>query len=310
MNPHPPYAAKVKIGTDTVDNPDFYKNAVSGDFDLFAFWPAIAKPASDLVRLSETSLGTDLKCSFYPSVRFCLEFIPGFGELVDANKENLKESAEEGNIHDLGRWVAGLLNNYATTFYNKYYKQDVQTGPALNKAFHSDEGGRPGIMEVEFPIAFFSPKSRQTPAVAPNVRGRLVKNPTELLKLMHASANAGYVVVMHSEWMIHLFYISMPAATRTAFLATKQDLAKVGEFKKLEHHHAEMYAPGTFVEAVFAASLKALLRVSDDTFVKLQLKFLELAFQGDRRAIDRQLDIRQVLAGYVPMTLPAATPLA
>jgi hypothetical protein len=93
MNPHPPYEA----GTANA-----YKNAVSGDFDLFAFWPArtLSDVTVELLRMSEIKLRQDLKHFFDLDQTFGLDFIPGFNELEEGG---LKESAETGNINGLGR---------------------------------------------------------------------------------------------------------------------------------------------------------------------------------------------------------------
>jgi hypothetical protein len=72
-----------------------------------------------------------------------LEFVPGFAEIHDL------ESDEKGNINDIVENVVGRLNSFAAAGYG---------GRVVpNFAFHSDEGGRPGVTEIEFDIGVFLP---------------------------------------------------------------------------------------------------------------------------------------------------------
>jgi hypothetical protein len=239
MNPRPPYPTRTK---EDKDNPDFYKNAVSGDYDLFAFWPAAALPdsANQLVRLSERKLGYTLKVA-YPNPLFYLDFIPGFKE-IDKN-----EDAEKGNMNNLGEQVANLLNSQFRALDIRLAStaatpQD-ERGTVTNKAFHSDEGGRPGILEIEFPIAVFFPKkikTRTLGAVDANgeTAGGLVTTITNFLQLLldinytidgtkSIMPKVGqYKIILQSEWMMHLFYLAFPAAAK-ADLWTSKVLAEL-----------------------------------------------------------------------------------
>jgi hypothetical protein len=241
MNPHPPYPSKRTENNVLVDNPEFYKNAVSGDFDLFAFWPDASLPEVelDLVRLSEIRLNQNLKLQMNASQLFGLEFIPGFGEL---EKGGIKESAELGNINTLGYMVSSLLNSFAETSYKDIYGGNAQG----NKAFHSDEGGRPGILEVEFPIAVFFPEKIKSKALnnlgeAPtavfkrkryiSTAGGLIKNIEEFVQLLldinftrKENKTSVYKIMMHSEWMIHFFFMALPLNERKVFISEVQKL--------------------------------------------------------------------------------------
>lgn len=344
LNPHPPYPE---------GSPDFYKNAVSGDFDLFAFWPQSTIPGAELNRLSERYLDQIFKFFYDTDMLFCIEFIPGFGELtqMDHPVEALKESAERGNISNLGERVSGMLNNIAMNTIKEYHTVDVP----LNKAFHSDEGGRPGIMEIEFPIAIFFPDSINTTALnnkytvpakalqafagrSPiNTYGGLIKTPEEFLQLLIDSNSTAqkFIIMMHAEWMIHIFYISMIKADRDKFksksvpfqtmfndiktidvngkaitdpkaLASQDAMIakKLDEFKKIDAHHLEIYPKDTatdraFSQPAFEAQLKLFLKldkaVDDNKFSALRNGFLKMAFQGKKRAYDRLKSIAEII---------------
>ncbi|NQZ31229.1 MAG: hypothetical protein HRU06_08120 [Oceanospirillaceae bacterium] len=238
MNAFPPFAAEV-TGTDgnPKNNPDFYKNAVSGDYDLFAIWPHVdAVGLQQLERITETSIGERLGkggkifTSFFDfNKMFGIEFIPGFSE-INANKDKaFAETADFGNIHDWGRLVAGTLNSIAGA--------DKISG---NKAYHSDEGGRPGIMEIEFPVAVFFPVVLATKALnnagkKPNkvldrtplkTQSGMFNSPIEVVMLNLECLKAGYRVMLHSDWMMHLFFCSLTADERSDFLNKKGDLYK------------------------------------------------------------------------------------
>ncbi|MGV3588903.1 MAG: anthrax toxin-like adenylyl cyclase domain-containing protein [Adhaeribacter sp.] len=380
MNPHPPY----KNG-----NNDFYKNAVSGDYDLFAFWPNIpAVNVHELIRISELKIGKQLRMGGKILTTFLgdnadlgIEFIPGFGELnpaKDQNKkiipgEELKESAELGNINLLGQTVAATVNSFAGALCLKEYKNAAQA----NKAFHSDEGGRPGVMEIEFPIAVFFPakfaskalnnlyvgnEKDQIPPFAPReevfTHGGLIKTAEELLQLISECQEANteipqfefkkdtdgnyikgdddksiierriinrqknHLVMMHSEWMMHLFFISLAKEEREAFVGKKGDLydkvfkeLKVNEPSKVDDKIKEFKAiesnlnPG-FNQREFEKSLKTLLlaksgigannteEINTNYFNELRDVFLTLAFQSGRKAYERRRTVEKVLEKY------------
>jgi len=189
QNPFPPY----------VEEEDLYKNAVTGDYDLFSVWPV--RPGigwEDLVRLSDLQiqwgdqLGTKQKIkeglarkeSFFVSVPakpFSLEFkaspdvyvevIPGFEEIEQW------EDPETGNINTAVATAAQTLNSFIfalmlqvaggtesetkDTKSDEYKKKEEirRKFSYANVAFHSDEGGRPGIDDIDLPVAVFLPDS-------------------------------------------------------------------------------------------------------------------------------------------------------
>lgn len=333
MNPHPPYPQM---------DPDSYKNAVSGDFDLFAFWPRIDRGYNELIRLSETNLTQDLKYSRHSNGLFWLDFIPGFKELTSAlapeDKNRLKENAEIGNINGLGSLVAGVLNSAAHAIYAMRI--------AVNKAFHSDEGGRPGVMEIEFPIAIFFPTKIKTKALnntgaKPTPQsgrteletcGGLIKNIEDLMQLiidLNYSNTPGpnkYKVVLHSEWMMHLFYMALPVDQLATFtskewfqevyghsadgspISNSEDKEtrktainkRMGEFAKIKANHNAFYGTtsSVFDQENFTKSFIQVLQngtgpavsVGDpfSAYAPLQQAFLKMAFQSDMEAMSRK----------------------
>ncbi len=68
-------------------------------------------------------------------------------------------------MNSLCHLVSGLINNNAAYFLKEVNQSEEvsQNTSDGNKGFHSDEGGRPGIMEIEFPIAVFLPKKMGFP---------------------------------------------------------------------------------------------------------------------------------------------------
>lgn len=343
VNSHPPYK---------FTHPEYFKNAVSGDYDTFAYWPASTVSAFELTRLSEKMLDQSLK--LYPDAHSCfgIEFIPGFDELNPSSSSPLlKESAEVGNVNGIGNLVAGALNSLSSSLLKQYFKL-----PALNKAFHSDEGGRPGIMEIEFPIAVFFPEPVSTTALnnlyvrgtlpkipvftgraRVKVDGGLLKTPEEFLGLMLDLRNQTgkikmYQVLVQSEWITHLCYISLPERMRTSFtnktdafkdffdslklhdssgelfvddaLGTnaakqlKNINEKLTEFKKIEANHALIYPVATnFNQPDFESALQSLLNLKGNNmaFIFTRKQFLILAFQSNRAAQKKMLETMGII---------------
>jgi hypothetical protein len=229
VNPFPPFPSG--------QTPDiFYKNAVSGDYDLFAMWPSKMVNPDDLIRQSEivsasrTRTGGKVFTTYLgPKCNFAIEFIPGFKYLNPAGAGDiLKESAEYGNMNSLCHTISSVLNSTSAHLINSF--NNIKS--TANKGFHSDEGGRPGIMEIEFPIAVFLPKKITSVALNNEydvyeddagvvhdgdikaIEGResidtyagLIKSPEELLLFIFECMNNNFRVYMHYRWMIHLLY--------------------------------------------------------------------------------------------------------
>jgi hypothetical protein len=233
MNPNPPYEA----------GPNFYKNAVSGDYDLFATWPNI--PVSgfrELVRISEEGpeddpriarkveyinfeklplkdryyltpvAGKELSLEIRQSRNVYMEFIPGF-ESIDK-----LESSFYGNYNDAVFNVVGSLN----TFVDLKYKN---TNGLV--AFHSDEGGRPGVNDIEYPVAFFLPQAFARWCGLNNAL--LIRSHAQFLALINF-LKGWYFIPLNWGWFLHLFMmIHTPTELQTAIgslTAEKQKGAK------------------------------------------------------------------------------------
>jgi hypothetical protein len=248
VNPHPPFPKEIES-----PNPDYYKNAVTGDYDLFAIWPKMTINPDELIRKSEFSIGKPLRMGgkiltqyLGNKCNFGIEFIPGFAELnANASKdENKKEDRRNiahefqdyGNPHSWEMLVCGYLNSFAS----EYSGRSVPEG---NKAFHSDEGGRPGIMEVEFPIAVFFPNKFKSKALNNYVNkkgsinplnqrteievyGGLIKSADELVALALELMQADFRIFFHNRWVMHLLYLSFDSTKNIRVNKLKDILEK------------------------------------------------------------------------------------
>jgi hypothetical protein len=184
-----------------------YKNAVTGDYDLFATWPIIPSepytPWRDLVRYSEQYITTEATYpQFIPatgkkySVRstvsenVIVECIPG----ADVLKAGRLEDPDAGNYNNLTLIVAQTLNSFVT-----YAHGGKKSSP--NAAFHSDEGGRPGINEIDFDVAVFLPPGLRDPG-EPLIL--LIENVFQFVSLIELLKDKCYVF-LHYGWLMHLF---------------------------------------------------------------------------------------------------------
>jgi hypothetical protein len=215
------------VDISNIDNPDYYKNCVTGDYDLFACWPKLTYPIQELIRAAEHKLesriekdgekkitttipgkffrnfGKPLSLSLCPSEVYnhiYIEFIPGIPILEDL------EIPDKGNITDLTEMVAGTLNSISGfSFENENI--------IINKAFHNDEGGRPSIDDIEFPVAYFIPdslfeklKTQNTPFAIKfkDYKGGLLKNIQDFLDLIMACTENGHRVSLNYGWIIFM----------------------------------------------------------------------------------------------------------
>lgn len=170
---------KLKIKTDTffpvygVRNPehlnqsikDNHKHAVTGDYDLFSIWPLKTSNVtlSELERLAEKkyrkSNSTALISPFsllihretkYRRPNFKIDFIPHYEDIKPLESEDL------GNYTPIGYNLLKIINQTA-----KNWGADVEI------VKHSDEGGRPGIDEIDLPLAVFHPDGVMDPTGRP-----------------------------------------------------------------------------------------------------------------------------------------------
>jgi len=187
---------------------DLYKNAVSGDYDLFAVWPFTPNASFEMTtriseRASKPSESDKIQRLFIPveakenaieitkSRNVFIEFIGTYKELDG------KEDRELGNINDLVSLAAQTLNSLIRAQY--LGKNAKDKGQFPNRAFHSDEGGRPGVDEIEYPIACFMPKSKSLWNDLKQEESRLIKD--GLIKEEGILKNTAFVVNSHVDFL-------------------------------------------------------------------------------------------------------------
>ena len=190
------------------DEANLYKNAVSGDYDLFAVWPFTPNASFEMTtriseRASKPSESDKIQRLFIPveakenaveitkSRNVFIEFIGTYKELDG------KEERELGNINDLVSLAAQTLNSLVRAQYRG--KNAPDKGQFPNRAFHSDEGGRPGVDEIEYPIACFMPKSKPLWNDLKQEESRLIKD--DLIKEEDKLQSTAFVVENHTEFL-------------------------------------------------------------------------------------------------------------
>lgn len=216
QNPYPPYPG---------DDP---RNAVAGDYDLFSVWPYTGASRLGVTRLAERNT-TDqvqqqglgelfrpvphrpltVELAYAPSVY--VEVIPGYAEITPLEDPVL------GNINDLVNLTVGVLNSYVDAGYRRFAPQPVNNNnnangngndsaptryPAPNQAFHSDEGGRPGVTSVEYPVAVFIPDALTPQGAAGQCL--LVQTPPEFVSLIETLLGR-CELPLNLGWLLDLF---------------------------------------------------------------------------------------------------------
>lgn len=147
-----------------------YKNALTGDFDLFAVWPHGSKPAKELAEFDVRVAG--MHQGITPD------------QIKAAEKSSLVGSIA-GNISEGVFLVAQALN--AKT-------QSRAAEAKINRVFHSDEGGRPDMDAIDAAAAFHPSKE---------VHG-FGKNAPDFGEFALRCANEGYVVYLNTGWAAKL----------------------------------------------------------------------------------------------------------
>jgi hypothetical protein len=180
QNPYPSYPERDKEFPG--GRPDTYKNAVAGDYDIFAFWPLREDIDRELQRAAEVSWikkWGDPNIGPLPPDLPLFRPIPGKPLAVASTKcpalyvefvltgDQLGplEDDAKGNISPQGEWVVGMLNSCVHAQYKKAREltyiesgRDPRDKYPPNASFHSDDGGRPGVKDIEFDIAVFLPR--------------------------------------------------------------------------------------------------------------------------------------------------------
>ena len=208
-----------------------YKNAVTGDYDLFSVWPIFPRPeGSTLLKDVTTSSGiisalkrpteartlnlavtptspfapVDIKFrSLSPKTRtnVLIEVVPNAAEM---GSNAAPEDPDVGNINEVIETVAQTLNSAVGHVYAKGQRTDP------NVAYHSDEGGRPNVKTIEYPIALFIPEQlipklgifNNTVGVK-DAQKYLISDNTQFLTVV--STLAEYAIVpIHIGWVAHL----------------------------------------------------------------------------------------------------------
>ncbi|WP_413167904.1 anthrax toxin-like adenylyl cyclase domain-containing protein [Capilliphycus salinus ALCB114379] len=224
------------------DEKNLYKNAVSGDYDLFAVWPFTPNASFEMTtRISEIESEqseSDQSQNLFISVEtkknaveitksrnVFIEFIGTYQELDG------KEDPEIGNINDLVFFTAQTLNSLVQATY----KSAPDQGQFPNRAFHSDEGGRPGVNDIDYPIAFFMPKSLWKDLKGQDVKQKnILKNTAfvveshvvflSLIKLLRRR----FYVFLHDGWVMHLMCLAA-GKKQMESLVNRIDLPKEGK---------------------------------------------------------------------------------
>lgn len=234
INPYPPYKDK-----------ESYKNAVAGDYDLFAVWPykkegfvisdSLVRATEELVKSFDLeSVNADFgyfrnkKLSVFAAnnANIYIEFVTeeeeenGLKEKeLEQNKlENLTPKEKEikekefltqkdilkesGNINNIIYTTAQMLNSFVKNFYMK-----KSSGDYPNRAFHSDEGGRPGVSEIDCPFAVFLPLEFIN--IGQKISEKftsimLIETPEQFVTLINMLKESCYVLLNYG-WLIELF---------------------------------------------------------------------------------------------------------
>ncbi|EKU96510.1 Anthrax toxin LF subunit [Leptolyngbya sp. PCC 7375] len=279
------------------DEKDLYKNAVSGDYDLFAVWPFTPNISFEMTtRISEFPAlqptqpqSNKIKNLFIPvekkenaleitnSRNVFIEFIGTYQELDG------KEDPELGNINDLVQFTAQTLNSLVRAQY--LGKNAPDKGQFPNRAFHSDEGGRPGVDEIDYPIAFFMPQSQWDDLKQDDVKQKnvlkntafLVENHVEFLSLVKLLKRRFYVF-LHDGWFMHWMCLAagelaMTERTGNVTLPDKPRRyleARIREIKDLD---------GVSLQSI-ESLLRELLTPTPDTATDPERNAVSKAFQG------------------------------
>ena len=181
QNPFPLAYSDVGHSTGAVESP---LNAVVGDYDLFGVWPRLAPDIiPELMRWTERTLPAPPPparplFTTVPRKAFTVRSMISENILVECvpSDTELAQHPSLGNINSLVALTAGTLNSnaaYLPRFLSRPLDPNqVRTNP--NRAFHSDDGGRPDIWRVEMPVGVFLPPGLDTEIGFPAQTGMLM----------------------------------------------------------------------------------------------------------------------------------------
>jgi hypothetical protein len=221
QNPFPPYVIREKSEGESLEayakykvaiEKKFYKNAVTGDYDLFFVYPV--QPAvgwRDMVRPHDLIAPPPLSSSVFLQViakRFALEIratpdafveiIPGFTEIEPF------ESPETGNVNNATSTVVQFLNDRVKT-------QTKLGVHSPNVSFHNDEAGRPGIDSIDYEFAVFLPSTLAAKLMTNEgpVHALFIDKHDGFLEVIRLLAGNCYVILNHA-WLMQLFTLLHP----------------------------------------------------------------------------------------------------
>jgi len=181
-NPHRPYAD---------GSAESYKNALTGDFDLFAVWPKKEKMADFVTRVGGMGLGPNDD--------------PKDMEAKIAAEKKAIYKAEGEDI--IGSTTGNLSSGvYQVAVSLNMESQKIAGQSAVNRVFHSDEGGRPGMDSVDESVAFVATGTVDLPDET-LVRGHMLllksagSNANALAPFALWCARAGHAIFLNTGWL-------------------------------------------------------------------------------------------------------------
>lgn len=255
------------------------RNAITGDYDLFAVWPVgLISRWEETIRLAEGRapappaelfggalftpvLGKNMSLQLVYAPNVYVEVIPSFKQI-----EGLEDPVL-GNINDAVHLAGGILNSNVSGRYTSRVKKP-------NVAFHSDEGGRPEVFEIEFPVAAFLPKgvklykyppSRDIPTTQ-NPCGLVINNAAEFMDLVELLEFQAIIPLAYG-WLMHLLILADQNGTLDALCnPDAPGDVKMNEARKkyLDARKKEREKLGEYQVTLLRARLWSLLTGYDD----------------------------------------------
>jgi hypothetical protein len=158
-----------------------HKNALTGDFDLFAVWPKLDRRAPFTVRVGGM----------------------GSGAAVAEEKNAIYKAEGEDLIGSTtGNISAGV---YDVAVRLNIESQKIAGQSQVNRVFHSDEGGRPGMESVDESVAFVATGPAEGHMLLlkhPIARGsgEAQANAKALAAFALCCASQGYAIFLNTGW--------------------------------------------------------------------------------------------------------------
>ena len=145
-----------------------YRNAITGDYDLFAVWPKGADATDKRV----AGMKADTK-----------------NNDIVKDEEASSIGKTVGNISERIYTIAQSINSAMGEKY--YYGPNGTINP--NRVYHSDEGGRPFVKSIDLPVAVFAP-------AAYGSTGFIVKEVGNLAECIEEYAKQGHTIFINKGW--------------------------------------------------------------------------------------------------------------